>query len=209
MDLILKGKIKGKSRVLDAGCGEGRNAIYFIREGHDYLGIDSDESKIRLAQYMSNNISTSKAKFQVEDIKSVSDTDKFDLVICSRVLHFSKSKDDFFETWTSLIEQLSPQGLIYVSMDSVISNDLGVPAANGRYEFPDGAVRFLITDSIYQEIIKGFEEIEPLKTLVQNEVRAQSFFCIEKKLDATLCKHRLGDLYKSSNIGTFDIVYVV
>ena len=180
LDLILKGKIPENARILDAGCGEGRNAIYFIQEGYEYLGIDSDESKIRLAQYMSSNISTSKAIFKVGDIRQMRDNATFDLVICSRVLHFAESENDFFEMWSSISEQVSQGGMIYISMDSKIDNALGHPVENGRFEFPDGAVRFAITDSIYQEIKKGFELVEPLKTLVQNETRAQSFFTLRK-----------------------------
>ncbi len=180
LDLILKGKIPKNARILDAGCGEGRNAIYFIQEGYDYLGIDSDESKILLAQYMANSISTSKAKFEVGNIHSMNDYGTFDLVICSRVLHFAESEQDFFEMWSCLSEQVDTGGMIYVSMDSIMDNNLGVQVENGRFEFPDGAVRFAITNSIYEEIKKGFELVEPLKTLVQNETRAQSFFTLRK-----------------------------
>lgn len=179
MDLILKGKIPEKAKILDAGCGEGRNAIYFIQEGYDYLGIDSSESKIRLAQYLSNNISTSRAKFQVGDIRTLGE-ETFDFIICSRVLHFAESEYDFFEKWENLTGQLTSQGMIYVSMDSVIDNTLGVEDEDGKYEFPDGVVRFSMTDAIYHEIKKGFEEVEPLKTLVQNETRAQSYFILRK-----------------------------
>lgn len=180
LDLILKGKIPDNARILDAGCGEGRNAIYFIQEGYEYTGIDLDESKIRLAQYMSNNISTSKATFKVGDIHQIDDQGTYDLVICSRVLHFAESGDDFFEMWSCLAEKVKPGGMIYISMDSMIDNSLGKPVENGRFEFPDGAVRFAITEKIYAEIKKRFDLVEPLKTLVQNETRAQSFFTLRK-----------------------------
>ena len=71
-------------------------------------------------------------------------------------------------------------GIIYVSMDSRIDNSLGTPHENGRYEFPDGAIRFSLTSAIYEEIKKGFEEVEPLKTLVHHGKRAQSFFTLRK-----------------------------
>ncbi|MEP5613276.1 MAG: class I SAM-dependent methyltransferase [Cyclobacteriaceae bacterium] len=180
LDLILKEKIPEKARILDAGCGEGRNAIFFIREGHDYLGIDSDHSKVQLAQYMANNISTSRAKFEVGDIGDLQEFGLFDVVICSKVLHFANTEDDFHQMWKNLSDRLVPNGVLYVSMDSMIDNNLGVATDNGKYEFPDGAVRFAITNMLYNEIKKGFEAVEPLKTLVQNETRAQSFFALRK-----------------------------
>ena len=179
MDLILKGKIPVEGRVLDAGCGEGRNAVYFIQEGRNYLGVDADESKIRLAQFMSNNISTSRACFLVNDIQNIEDGE-FDLILCSRVLHFSESIQDFMNTWEKLSSLLTNRGVIYISMDSTIENTLGKERDDGKYEFPDGAVRFSLTEELYDEIKKGFAEIEPLKTLIQNKVRAQSFFALRK-----------------------------
>lgn len=180
LDFILKGKIPEDSKVFDAGCGEGRNAVYFIRNGNEFLGIDSDESKIRLAQYMGNNISTSKAQFKAGDIKQVDFDGEFDLVICSRVLHFSSNEEDFYQTWGKLVSSLKKGGLIYVSMDSVVENTLGKSIKDGQFEFPDGQVRFSLTSAIYESIKKGFEEVEPLKTLIQNKVRAQSFMLLKK-----------------------------
>ncbi len=180
LDLILKGKIPSNAEILDVGCGEGRNAIYFIQEGFEYLGIDSDSSKIQLAQYMANNISTSKARFQIGDIRSMEGLENFDLILCSRVLHFADSEEDFFNMWINIRGAVGVGGMIYASMDSAIDNPLARPLNNGKFEFPDGAVRFAITSSIYSEIKKGFEEVEPLKTLVRDKTRAQSFFTLRK-----------------------------
>lgn len=179
LDLILKGRIPENARILDAGCGEGRNAIYFIQEGFDYLGIDSDESKIQLAQYMSNNISTSKARFEVGDISELKNYNSFDLVICSRVLHFADSEEEFYTMWENLVDKTAQGGLIYVSIDSTVDNDLG-RGMEDKYEFPDGAIRFALTGTIYDEIRKGFEIVEPLKTLIHSGTRAQSYFTFRK-----------------------------
>ena len=32
-DQLLKGRISPGMRILDAGCGSGRNLVYFLREG--------------------------------------------------------------------------------------------------------------------------------------------------------------------------------
>ena len=34
-DQLLKGRLTPRMRMLDAGCGGGRNLIYFLREGYD------------------------------------------------------------------------------------------------------------------------------------------------------------------------------
>lgn len=180
LDLILKGRVPKEARILDAGCGEGRNAIYFIKEGYDYLGVDRDPSKIQLAQYFANNISTSNAKFQEGDIKELSHEEPFDFIVCSRVLHFAESKKELMIFWQQLVGLLVPNGIIYVTMDSVIDNHLGHSLANGKHEFPDGSIKFVLTQSLFEELSQGFEVIDPLKTLVQNNARAQSFFTLKK-----------------------------
>ena len=34
-DQLLKGRIAPGMRILDAGCGRGRNLVYFLQAGHD------------------------------------------------------------------------------------------------------------------------------------------------------------------------------
>ena len=41
-DQILRGRIGRGMRVLDAGCGAGRNLVYFLREGYEVFGVDLD-----------------------------------------------------------------------------------------------------------------------------------------------------------------------
>jgi len=39
-DQLLRGRIKPGMRVLDAGCGGGRNLVYLLREGFDVYADD-------------------------------------------------------------------------------------------------------------------------------------------------------------------------
>src|ERR1700755_1600794 len=41
-DQILRGNIAPGMRVLDAGCGEGRNLVYLLREGCEIFALDQD-----------------------------------------------------------------------------------------------------------------------------------------------------------------------
>src|SRR5579863_3751178 len=41
-DQLLKGRISPGMRILDAGCGSGRNVIYFLREGYEVYAVDPD-----------------------------------------------------------------------------------------------------------------------------------------------------------------------
>jgi tellurite methyltransferase len=41
-DQLLRGRITPGMRILDAGCGSGRNLVYLLREGYDVYGVDRD-----------------------------------------------------------------------------------------------------------------------------------------------------------------------
>jgi SAM-dependent methyltransferase len=45
-DQLLKGRIVPGMSVLDAGCGSGRNLVYFLRSGYEVFGIDESEDAI-------------------------------------------------------------------------------------------------------------------------------------------------------------------
>ena len=45
-DQLLRGRFDRRPRVLDAGCGGGRNLVYFLRRGFTCFGIDRDPAAI-------------------------------------------------------------------------------------------------------------------------------------------------------------------
>jgi tellurite methyltransferase len=45
-DQLLKGRFVPGMRVLDAGCGSGRNLVYFLRSGYEVFGVDESPEAI-------------------------------------------------------------------------------------------------------------------------------------------------------------------
>lgn len=45
-DQLLKGTYKGCARILDAGCGSGRNVQFFLKQGFEVFGVDKDPQAI-------------------------------------------------------------------------------------------------------------------------------------------------------------------
>ncbi len=43
-DQILRGRIARGMRVMDAGCGGGRNLVYLMRAGYEVFGMDALDS---------------------------------------------------------------------------------------------------------------------------------------------------------------------
>lgn len=182
MDLILKGIVPERGRVLDIGCGEGRNGIYFIQKGYEYHGWDTDRSKLRLIEYLAKNISGSDVCFEAHDLRLAPPNVTFDFIICSRLLHFAHDLSDFMSMWKKVTKLLKSDGILYVSMDSTVDVSIGEGIAEGKVMFPDGKLRFALTKPLYARIKTSFEEVMPLRTLVHHGERAQSFFALRKTI---------------------------
>ncbi|MGB0863133.1 MAG: class I SAM-dependent methyltransferase, partial [Saprospiraceae bacterium] len=82
-------EIKSK-KVLDLGCGQGRDAIALAKLGFDVTGIDI--SKVGIDQMnviaTSNNLSL---KGFIADIFLFDDFEKYDIVLLNSMFHFSKN----------------------------------------------------------------------------------------------------------------------
>src|SRR5438270_8665626 len=90
-DQLLKGRISPGMRILDAGCGGGRNLVYFLREGYEVCAADLDPQAVasvrRLARMFAPALPAS--NFRVEAVEHMSFDDACaDVVINSAVLHF-------------------------------------------------------------------------------------------------------------------------
>ena len=46
MDIIKEFNISQKAKILDLGCGEGRDAIYLLKENYNVLAIDYSQTVI-------------------------------------------------------------------------------------------------------------------------------------------------------------------
>ena len=73
-------------KVLDVGCGQGRDTLFIARLGHDVTAIDSSPSGIRDIEIDAANeglhINT-----QVIDIRDYESESKFDIILIDRSLH--------------------------------------------------------------------------------------------------------------------------
>ena len=51
-DQILRGNIAPGMRVVDAGCGGGRNIQYLLREGYEVFGVDVSAEAVAAVREM-------------------------------------------------------------------------------------------------------------------------------------------------------------
>src|ERR1700693_26785 len=83
-DQLLKGRFVPGMRVLDAGCGPGRNLVYLLREGYEVFGSDQSPEAIAQTRALVAALAPRlpAENFRVEPIESIAYTDDtFDLVL--------------------------------------------------------------------------------------------------------------------------------
>jgi SAM-dependent methyltransferase len=185
-DQLLRGRIAPGSTVLDAGCGGGRNLVYFLREGFRVLGADANPDAIAAVRDLAAQLapSTPSDAFRVEPVEAMSFADGVaDVVISSAVLHFARDPAHFDAMLRGTWRVLRPGGLLFCRVASLTA--LGDDARSigaGRYALPDGSDRFLTTEPMLREATRvlGGELLDPIKTTVVHGQRSMSTWVVRR-----------------------------
>ena len=139
-------------RLLDAGCGSGRNLNYFLQGGFDVCGVDQSAESVAqiraLAASLAPNLSPN--NFRVEPVEQLSFPGAdFDVVISSAVLHFALDEEHWHGMVREMWRVLKPGGIFFARLASTIGIEHQVEHLTGRrYHLPDGSVRFLVDESM-------------------------------------------------------------
>ena len=187
LDQILKGRYNRDTKILDAGCGEGRNLIYFLNNHYQVFGVDQNPDAIRMLHFIlgSTYPYISKEDFKVGSVETMDfENNCFDLVISSAVLHFAKGYDHFRLMFSEMIRVLKPKGQLFIRMTSNIGLKGGKKEGNdGCYSLPDGSLRYLITRESISELVTEFDLlfIESVKTTIVDDLRSMSTLVLGKK----------------------------
>src|SRR5688500_15980432 len=141
-DQILRGRFDRRRRLLDAGCGDGRNLVYFLRRGFSCYAIDRDEHAIRNVRALAARLAPELPadNFRPGSIESLPWPDcAVDAVISSAVLHFCEDAAQFGRMVTEMWRVLAPGGLFFARLASNIGLEQKIGAVAGhRVGLPDG-----------------------------------------------------------------------
>lgn len=101
-------KLSHGGRILDFGCGSGRDTRYFLNQGYRVVAIDGSERLCKLASEYTG-ISVKNMLFQ-----ELADVEIYDGVwACSSILHLPY--DDLKEVMKKIATALKEQGIFYTS----------------------------------------------------------------------------------------------
>ena len=120
LDQVLKGRFNPHGKILDAGCGEGRNLIYFLQNDYKVCAVDQDPGAIKLVKMHARTLSNSKGEnqFITGDLRSLPFSDNyFDTVISINVLqHVDQGSYDYI--LSEMARVLSPTGILFIKMEA-------------------------------------------------------------------------------------------
>ncbi|MGI9543060.1 MAG: class I SAM-dependent methyltransferase [Cyclobacteriaceae bacterium] len=118
LDQILKGTFDQQMKILDAGCGEGRNLNYFFSHNYSIYGIDRNPAAIRMLHFVLRSAypDIDIDQFSVGVVESMPyKNEDFDAILCQAVLHFAQDHDHFMAMFSELHRCLKPNGLMLIS----------------------------------------------------------------------------------------------
>lgn len=159
IDQILKGRIPDRARVLDVGCGGGRNLRWFRARGLETLGVDVRASG-------ATNALADGAHLPVPD-------GSFDVVLSIAVLHFANDAAHAHAMLDELHRVLKPGGLCFARFATTLGMDGLAP---GWQTLPDGSQRFLLDPGALHAWAheRRIQLVEPFKTTVVENQRSMA-----------------------------------
>jgi|SRR6185437_2715407 len=182
LDQIMKGRYSKDDKILDAGCGGGRNLTWFLKNEINIYGVDKDATPINYLK--SAHLDFDEKKFQVAEISNLPfENNFFDHLISSAVLHFAKSTSHFKNMMKEMTRVLKPNGSLFIRMASNIGIENKVHLVEDRiYYIPDGSTRFLLTPTLLNDLMadNNFSFSEPLKTTNVDNLRCMSTLVLIK-----------------------------
>lgn len=186
-DQLLKGRIQKGMQLLDAGCGTGRNLHYLLQTGVKVYGADVSSEAIQRVRELASEMAPTLAEsnFIVTDLQTLPfDSQKFDVVICSAVLHFAHSKVHFKAMVHELWRVLKPGGMLFCRFGTTIGLEGKMEQVEGNfYRMSHGPVWFLADEGMLIDLEKQLdaERLEPLKTVLVEQERSMTTWVLRKQ----------------------------
>jgi len=183
-DQLLRGRIRPGMRVLDAGCGHGRNLVYLLRMGVEVFAVDADPNAVFAARSLAASLAPAAPanRFKVETVEAMTIPDaSMDVVISSAVLHFARDDEHFEAMVRRMWRALVPGGVLFCRLASSTGIESRVrPLRSGRYLLPDGSERYLVSEPRLVELTQtlGGTLVDPIKSTIVQDMRCMATWVV-------------------------------
>jgi SAM-dependent methyltransferase len=184
-DQILRGNIAAGMRVLDAGCGYGRNLVHLLREGCEVFAIDANAEGVQHVRALAAELAPSLPveNFRVGQIEKLDFPDSFaDVVICSSVLHFARDDAHFLAMLSEIWRVLRPGGMLFCRLGSRIGMNFERLRGN-IFRINDGSEWFLVDEMMLMRLTDEMNAVmvDPLKTTIVQDHRCMTTWVLRKR----------------------------
>ncbi len=184
-DQLLRGRFDGRRRVLDAGCGSGRNLPFLLSRGFEVFAIDEDPAAVKAVRNMAAQLAPT---LPLDNIRQGAlhvlpwSDGRMDAIICSAVLHFARDRTHFDRMIDEMWRVLAPGGLFFARLASSIGIESLIDETVGRVRLPDGTDRFVVDERCL--LNKGYELgamlLDPIKTTNVQQERCMTTWVVQK-----------------------------
>jgi len=177
--------LKGKKKILDAGCGFGANAVYAALLGHKVIGLDFSEKNLHLAKEYAK-INGVKLALIKSDVRSMPFKNKsFDVIISGGVIeHFPETEKAIKEHARvlkkgGLFVGHVPQRVTIFVLSKLFLKSIGKWSIGYEKSFSTGKFKRYLEDS-------GFKLIKVKRLEIKPGIRSPLYGEILRLLDKPL-----------------------
>ncbi len=184
-DQILRGNIEPGMKVVDAGCGYGRNLVYLLRMGCEVFAVDANPEGVEHVRALAAELAPGlpAENFRVAAVEQMPWADGFaDVVICNSVLHFAQDERQFLAMVEELWRVLRPGGLLFCRLGSRIGMEF--PKVREHvYQIGDGSEWFLVDESALMRMTRQMDAVlvDPLKTTIVQDYRCMTTWVVRRR----------------------------
>jgi SAM-dependent methyltransferase len=186
-DQLLRGRLRPGMRVLDAGCGSGRNLVYLLRSRYEVFGVDPSPAAIQAVRQLAARLAPQlpAENFRNEPVEGNSFPPEFaDAVLSSAVLHFARDDAHFLAMLQGCWRGLKPGGVFFCRVASSIGMEGQFqPISGRRHRLLDGSERYLVDEKMLMGLTRelGGELLDPLKTTIVQGLRCMTTWVVGKR----------------------------
>jgi 2-polyprenyl-3-methyl-5-hydroxy-6-metoxy-1,4-benzoquinol methylase len=184
-DQILRGNIAPGMRVLDAGCGYGRNLVHLLRAGCEIFAVDANAEGVEHVRALAAELAPHlpAGNFRTGPIEKMEFASEFaDVVICNSVLHFARDEAHFLAMVEELWRVVRPGGMLFCRLGSRIGMNFERLRGN-IFRINDGAEWFLVDEAVLMKMTEQMSAVmvDPLKTTIVQDHRCMTTWVLRKR----------------------------
>ncbi len=114
---VVANQLAPSSKVIEVGCGNGRDALFFASEGHTVFAIDASETAISICQQSAKSDVVQFRAGVLSDFAGTLDPG-FNAIYCRFVLHAMPLADEL-TLLSSAAKALPPGGMLFIECRSI------------------------------------------------------------------------------------------